>query len=550
MLKELNRRYAGKKVSISVPATRTETLTPELIEQVKQVRKTGFTIAPEAGSERMRRVINKGNKVEDLLQACRNAFGAGYELIKFYYLCGLPFERDEDLVGVADETYQALKIGLEHTKRVHINVSVSSLVPKPFTPFQWVAQPTREENRRKLNLVKHNLSDKRLKFKCHDERMSLVEGLFARGDRRLSQVLHAAFRNGCRFDEWSEHLRYDLWEKTFTETSVDLDFYVHRERSRDEVLPWDHLFIQMRKEWLWNEFEAARNAAFVEDCSVGKCVQFCGVCDFKSIKNKSYVVDEREIAAKKGNREWYGRFSGEVHPESPKVVKNQIVSGGLSKKLRATFVKKDMAALMGHLELMNVLKRAILRTGADVAYSEGFHPQMKLSMGGALPLGMESECEQFDLVVRGALELEDFCQRLNVALPDGLRVIGSGWIDLHAPSIYSRLKSMMYEVEFSGSARTGVLPALERGIADFVAGRDFVYTRSNSRQDMHKPERVFSLNRLVRIDPVPQGDGVRFTTLVEQSATVKPVEVLAALSGHGPETFSGVRIKKVAVEFF
>lgn len=558
-LKELNRRYADKKVSISVPATRTETLTPELIEQVKKVRRTGFTIAPEAGSERMRRVINKGNKVEDLLQACRNAFSAGYELIKFYYLCGLPFERDEDLIGMAKEARQALDIGLHHTRRAHINVSVSSLVPKPFTPFQWVQQATREENRHKLELVKYNLGDKRLKFKCHDENMNRIEGLFSRGDRRLSRVLYQAFANGCRFDEWREHLRHDLWEKTFAETGVDLDFYLHRERGKDEVLPWDHLFIQMRKEWLWQEFEAARNAAFVADCSVDKCAQFCGVCDFKAIKNKSYVVSDQEMAARKGHREWYGRF-GKITPPEPALtpslslegegdVKGKRVGADILQKLRAKFLKQREAALFGHLELMSALKRAILRAGVDVAYSEGFHPQMRLSMGFALPLGMESVCEYFDLVVREWVEPEKFRETLNAALPDGLFVTELEWIDLHAPSIYSQTRSVSYEVMLKGQNRGELLSALSRAIVDFAAGREFNYTRIAREHQVRRPNRVFNLNRLVSFE-TPSAEGVvRFSTRIEGEATVRPLEVVAALAGCESEDLLGSLVKKTGTSF-
>lgn len=556
-LKELNRRYADKKVSISVPATRTETLTPELIEQVKKVRRTGFTIAPEAGSERMRRVINKGNKVEDLLQACRNAFAAGYELIKFYYLCGLPFERDEDLTGMAREARQALDIGLQHTRRAHINVSVSSLVPKPFTPFQWVPQATRAENRYKLDLVKHNLGDKRLKFKCHDDNMSQIEGLFARGDRRLSQVLHQAFVNGCRFDEWREHLCYDLWEKTFAETSVDLNFYLHRERGKDEVLPWDHLFIQMRKEWLWQEYEAARNAAFVADCSVDKCAQFCGVCDFKTIKNKSYVIDERDIAAKKGNREWYGRFGNHGHHtltptlslEGEGASRARRVGTGILQKLRAKFVKEREAALFGHLELMSALKRAILRSGAEVAYSEGFHPQMRLSMGFALPLGMESVCEYFDLVLREWVDLDSFREKLNVALPDGLSVTEIEWIDLQAPSIYSQTKSVSYEVVLRGQDQTELLSGLSQAISDFTAGKEFSYTRVAREHQTRKPERIFRLNRLINFTAPFAENVLRFSTRIEAEATVKPLEVVAALAGCTLESLSGSLVKKTGASF-
>jgi radical SAM family uncharacterized protein/radical SAM-linked protein len=452
-LKEMNARYANEKVSISVPATRTETLTPELIEQVKKVRKTGFTIAPEGGSERMRRVINKGNKVEDLMRACRNAFSAGYELIKFYYLCGLPFETDEDLVGMASEAREALQIGREYTRRTRINVSVSSFVPKPFTPFQWTSQMTIDETKRKHHLVKSKLGDKALQFKCHEPEMSFLEGLFSRGDRRLSEVLYKAYQKGCRFDEWREHFRFDKWQEVFEETGVDLYFYIHRERDQHEVLPWDHLFSQMRKEWLWKEFEAARNEAYVADCSIEKCAQFCGVCDFKEVKNKIYVVDDNEVAAKKGNRDWIGRFGKNTdvvpHVMTKEVSEVSPTESPLRYKIRALYEKMGMASYFGHLELMNHMKRAIQRTGVKVAYSEGFHPQIKLAMGHALPMGLESEAEYFDLILLERPDLPVFLKELNLALPDGLRIVSMSEVERKTESLNASTEAIDYVLDLS-----------------------------------------------------------------------------------------------------
>lgn len=556
-LKELNRRYAGKNVSISVPATRTETLTPELIAEVKKVRRTGFTIAPEAGSERMRRVINKGNKIDDLLVACRNAFSAGYQLIKFYYLCGIPFEHDEDVIGIANEAGQALDIGLEYTRNLEINVSVSTLVPKPFTPFQWDPQLTLEETRRKHDLVRRHLKDRRLRFKCHKPEMSFLEGLFARGDRRLSTVVFHAFQNGCRFDEWEEHLNFPKWQATIAATKVDTDFYLHRMRGQDEVLPWDHLFSQMLKSWLWDEREAARTEAYIADCSLEKCAKFCGACDFKTIKNKIYVIDEKPLAAKKGNREWYGRF-GEVSSadgESAGAGTSNLMSNETQPtthdklKLRVHFSKTELASLFGHLELMSHLKRALIRIGTPVTYSEGFHPQMKLAMGYALPLGLESDCESFDLVLHKELDVEKFVMRLNDSLPQGLMVQNAEYIDLKAPSIYSITKAIDYRIQFPEAVLRENFATLRANLNEFQGGKEFTLVRGRSGK--RQRSREFSLNKFVRLPKSPLTDEnvFEFTTLCDPEGSVKPTEVVATLGGLSTEQMNQIKVRKVGIHW-
>lgn len=563
-MKALNARYAGKNVAISVPATRTETLTPELIAEVKKVRKTGFTIAPEAGSERMRRVINKGNKTEDLMRACHNAFSAGYRLIKFYYLCGIPFEHDEDLIGMADEADQALRIGFKFTGQAEINMSVSTLVPKPFTPFQWDPQITIEETKRRHALIKRHIRDKRVRFKYHEPEMSFLEGVFSRGDRRLSKAVYRAFENGCRFDEWQEHFDFAKWQKTFEETGIDTAFYVHRLRDQNEVMPWDHLFSQMLKTWLWDERENARIEAYQADCSLEKCASFCGACDFKTVKNRIYVIDEKPLAAKKGNREWYGRFgqkgptpfSDPSHDQSqpPQELKaeNPEPQAVLPKerfKLRVSFAKMGLAALIGHSELLNHLRRAILRTGAPVAYSEGFHPQMKISMGYALPLGMESESESFDLALTKAIDPEKFIVSLNAALPQGISAQNADYIDFKSPSLYSLTQAVSYRVELPKALVSDRAEVLKANLERLKSGKDLIFVRAH--HDRSKPERSFDVSRLVQVSKTPYADDpvLEFTAACDPEGSIKPSEVVMALTGLTGGESNTFLVKKVGVRY-
>ncbi|EKD50863.1 MAG: hypothetical protein ACD_62C00409G0002, partial [uncultured bacterium] len=300
LVKELNQIFLGKKISLSVPATRTETLTQELVQQVAKVRKTGFTIAPEAGSERLRRVINKGNLASDLFEACRNAFSQGYRLIKFYYMFGLPFEIEDDLQGIAREAEQALAIGRGFSNAVKINIGLSLLIPKPFTPFQWVSQMTTEDAKAKLSLIRRNLTSRAIQLKWPDFSSSMIEGLFARGDRRLGALLFEAYRLGCRFDQWQEHFDFAKWEAAIKTTGVDIGHYLYRERDENEIFPWEHLFEQLDKKFLWQEYQKAREESHTPDCTQTAC-QACGVCDFDKIRNRVVQSQKQEANVDRGS---------------------------------------------------------------------------------------------------------------------------------------------------------------------------------------------------------------------------------------------------------
>ncbi len=471
-LADLNTRFADSPMSVSIPATRTETLTPEIIREIKKVRQTGFTIAPEAGTERMRRVINKGNAEADLFRTVDNVFKEGWRLIKFYYLMGLPTETEADLQGIVREAEMARDIGRRYTRSPNINVSVSSFVPKPFTPFQWHGQDTLEENRRKQAFFREAFHRRPgLKFKWHNAHMSLVEGLFSRGDRRLSALLLAAYRLGCRLDEWEEQFDFAKWERAMEETKTDLHFYVYRVRDLDEVLPWDHLFVQMRKDFLKREYQGALEEAFVADCSMNKC-ENCGVCDFHEIKNRLYLpaAETGSIVFKKGHRLGTGSALGlgESSPATPSFrerVKAAIAAHpntGVppnAQRYRFRYGKTGPATFIGHLDMVNHLRRAIRRLDTPVLYSQGFHPQMRLALGNPLKLGKASQAEYFDLVVSEPLDLATWIPELNEALPLGLQVHAGEVIPLKSPSI--QVEAALVASEAKRSFAEG--EALEKG---------------------------------------------------------------------------------------
>lgn len=277
-------------VSVSLPSLRIDSFSIELAKEMQQVRKSGLTFAPEAGTQRLRDVINKGVTEADLEEAVGSAFRAGWSSVKLYFMIGLPTETDEDVLGIADLAYKVLDLykQIKGRRGARVTVSVSSFVPKPHTPFQWFPQNSREEIERKQQLLKARLRDRNISYNWHDSQTSFMEGVFARGDRRLGKVLLTAWQNGVRFDGWSEHFRYDVWMDAFAAHGVDPHFYANRERSQDELLPWDHLSSGVTKEFLQREYKNAVAAAFTPDCRRDVC-SACGACPNLGVK----VVDWR-----------------------------------------------------------------------------------------------------------------------------------------------------------------------------------------------------------------------------------------------------------------
>jgi len=264
------------RVGVSLPSLRADAFSLELAQQVQRVRKTGLTFAPEAGTQRLRDVINKGVTTQDLLETAAAAFAAGWQSIKLYFMIGLPTETDEDIMGIAQLTREVLATrGKPGGGRV--NVSVAGFVPKAHTPFQWEAQNTREELARKQRLLKSKLKDRRVEYGWHDAGMSVLEAVFARGDRRLGEVLVKAFQLGCRFDAWTESFDWSRWEAAFAACGRDPGFYAQRSREADEVFPWSHLSAGVDQEFLWQERLRAYAGLATADCRWAPC-HGCGTC--------------------------------------------------------------------------------------------------------------------------------------------------------------------------------------------------------------------------------------------------------------------------------
>ncbi len=266
------------QVSVSLPSLRVDAFTVGVASQIQKVRRTGLTFAPEAGTWRMRQVINKLVREEDLYGAVESAFSQGWRRVKLYFLTGLPTETDEDTLGIAELARNCVAVGRHHQKSVSVTASVGGFVPKPQTPFQWFGQATIPDLQHRINLLRDaTRRDRGVQLRWHDPKASLAEGIASRGDRRVGAVIEEVWRRGGVFQEWSEHFSLDLWTEAMAHHGLSAEWYVHRDRSRDEILPWSHISAGLHDDFLWQEWEDALVAAGTPDCRWTPCYD-CGAC--------------------------------------------------------------------------------------------------------------------------------------------------------------------------------------------------------------------------------------------------------------------------------
>jgi radical SAM family uncharacterized protein/radical SAM-linked protein len=512
LLKGLMDRYAAQKKAVSLPSMRVGSLSPEMAEEVRRVRKTGFTLAPEAGSDRLRSVINKGITEADLLENARAVYSAGWRLIKLYFMIGLPTETMDDIQGIVDISREVKRQGKFAGNGGDVNVSVSSFVPKPHTPFQWEPQISEEEIVEKQRFLRPALKKKKLIMKWQDASLSGLEGVFARGDRRLSKLLIEAHRLGCRFDGWWEHFDRLKWQQAFDNSGIDATFY-HRRRELDEPLPWDHIDCGVRREFLLAEREAALVGASTPDCRSAECTG-CGVCDFETVKLR---LNEPVP---------FGAYACEIPPQQ---------ASELAKRIRIRFEKLGRMRFLSHLEMLTLFVRAVSRAGIPMRYSQGFHPHPKFSFATALSVGIESHAEYMDMEVDAGYSAEELQQALNRTLPEGVRVLEAALVPMRALALSVIMERVRYRVTLPEQLAVD----LEQKAAQFLALESWPLRREKKKGkavEFDLRHELFELTVGERTLEMVVGRG-------------KPVEFSGAILGLPAEALKEARLEKLEVLF-
>lgn len=514
LVRDLTHRWAPDMVALSLPSMRTETFDRDIAEQIKKVRKTGFTLAPEAGSERLREVINKGNTREDLIQAVKGAFDAGWQRIKLYFMIGLPTETSEDLDAIIDTVKLLSRIG----GKGKITVSVSTFIPKAHTPFQWERQISAEETRKKQDYLSLGLRKIKIKPKFHNAETSFLEGVIARGDSKISKVILEAYKRGARLDGWEDHLKPDIWICAFQELGIDPDYYL-RERPVDKPLPWEMVDTGISKEFLLQERQRAYENIHTPDCRSGNC-QGCGVCDFESVKpTLGNDLDEKGVYC----------------PQAQEKADQQI------RRFRLKYAKKGRSKYLSHRDLIRAFHRAFRRTGFTLDYSKGFHPHPKMRFSLPIPLGVESLNEYLDFdLIEGAEAEVMISDRLAKSLPEGLNILDLQEITLNDQPISDKIKAVIYQLNM----RERMTPQdLEKRILEFKSLKSLNITKRRKGKDKTRDLKEF-INWIEQ-----KGSFITISLKVDRSGSVNPLDAFSAMIPLNLQEVKTLEIVKVGVEF-
>ena len=427
-------------VSLGVSSLRAYGLGEDTLEDLARMRATGLTFAPEAGSQRMRDVINKNVTEEQLLETAERVFGRGWQKMKLYFMIGLPTETDDDVVGIVETGARTVSVGRRTIgRKPTVTVSVSTHVPKPHTPFQWCALDTLSEIERKHAILQDLARRRGVDVRVHDARGSLLEGVLARGDRRVADAIQRAYELGCRFDSWDEHLHFDRWEEALADTGIDVAGIL-RTLPVDARLPWDHIDVGLEDGFLAKEYRKALKNRLSPPCGkpVGAFVHATNLAQAEADQRKLVCYDCGVACDLDGMRQERIDYLSALgaqeprpvppRPERPaRSVKPQPRALSLpqtpSFRMRLLYQKTGRAALSSHLDLVRTIPRVLRRAGIGLAYSRGFHPKPQLALAPALSLGIVSLGELLDVATTEQLDTATLPARLTAACPEGMRFV-------------------------------------------------------------------------------------------------------------------------------
>lgn len=444
VIKELSVDFDEKRVSVSLPSQRIDGFNLELANLVQSVRKSTMTLAPEAGSQRLRDVIRKNITEEQILDTVLTLYENGWSKIKFYFILGLPTETLADVDEMAN-LLEKIKYRTKLLKRekelkhsLDITCTLSIFVPKPFTPFQWFPQANLDEVTERIHYLKDKTKHiKGLKINYHEQAVSQLEAVLTRGDESLCDYIEKLWQKGCYLDAWGEYFDRYVWRETAEELGISLKDLAQKEYSTKESLPWDFIDIGIEKDWLIQEYKDALKNTTKPSCETG-CVN-CGVC--KNFKTKKVMDACYEAKRARGQEDEKQECLPPCHPD--------ILP---SLKYRIKLTKTGILRYFSHLDWQNTFLKALSRSGLNIAFSQGFNPSMKVSLGVALPLFLESECELVDIEIFDDLKIDDLQLKLEKVLPEDCKIISIVKLDKSAKAIDNTAQWAEYEIKLFDAA--------------------------------------------------------------------------------------------------
>ena len=451
VIKELAVDFNNKKVSVSLPSQRIDGFNLELANLVQSVRKSTMTLAPEAGSQRLRDVIKKNITEDMIINAVTTLYENGWSRVKFYFICGLPTETLKDMDEMAD-LFRKIRYRCKLIKKekdlkhgMDLTCTLSIFVPKPFTPFQWCPQMPLEKVTEHINYLKEQIKTiKGVKINYHEQSVSQIEAVLTRGDERLCKYIEALYKKGCYLDAWGEYFNKDIWYETAEELGISLSELAQKQYSLAKPLPWDFINIGVDKEWFKNEYESALSINETQDnlshivptCQT-KCVN-CGVC--KNLKTRKVLDKPYKMSEETAKKFEALKLFEPNDPSTAKPLNLPVY------KYRIKLTKTGILKYFSHLDWQNTFFKAIARTDLRVAFSQGFNPSMKISMGIALPLFAESKCELVDIELYDDISPAELKLKLEKVLPPQSEILSIVKIEKSSKSIDTTVAWAEYEI--------------------------------------------------------------------------------------------------------
>ena len=520
LVQRLGEQCSGDEVSVNLPSLRINAVDVALVDQIARVRKTGFTFAPEAGSERLRRVINKPVDQEAFFQLIDDVFRRGWRTVKFYFMIGLPTETAEDLEGIIETCHRAVQLGRRHHgQKASVNVTLSPFVPKAHTPFQWEGQLEREELDRRFQYLRRELRRRvgpALAVKTSDVNAALIEAVLARGDRRMAAVVRRAWELGARLDGWAEHFRLDLWLEAFSQLGMDPAFCAHRERGEDEVFPYEMIDPGVGRPFLWAERQRAFREEPCEPCDRGGCAG-CAVCG-DSIRH-SFAGETPEPASETPSAA--ARTEDETREQALPL-----------QRIRLAFERLGPLRYLSHLDFIKVVLLILRRARTPLAFSQGHHPQPRVQFAPPLPLGMDGERELMDILLVEPVDPKRLLMELNRIELAGLRFLQAAVEPMTADALEAQVAGSQYRVEPIG--RVADAGELDRALERLASPEPLTMEiqRKNGPRQIDLKQSVLKLERAeARPETPPAAWTAQIAVTHEPGMYVKPQEAMGRLLG-------------------
>jgi radical SAM family uncharacterized protein/radical SAM-linked protein len=561
LVREVMRRLEKEKVSLSVSSLRAYGLDEELLDEIQKVRATGLTFAPEAGTQRMRDVVNKNVTEEQLMQTAERVFSRGWAKMKLYFMIGLPTERDEDVAGIVETGKKALDVGrkVQRGRGPNVTVSVSTHVPKPHTPFQWAALDPLPEIERKQSILRSEAKRAGVDLKMHDAPGTVLEGVLARGDRKVGQAVLLAYQRGARFDSWEEQLDLDRWQKAFDDAGVVMSRYTGT-IPLSARLPWSHIDVGLEDGFLAKEYRKALKDQLSPPCgkAAGMFVHHTNLEQATSDKRKLVCYDcgvACDLSAMRGERLVYLKKLGADGPvpidlekrknKTPQERRPRVqFAQGTPQRFRIRYRKIGPAAFSSHLDMIRALPRIFRRAGLSLFYSQGFHPKPDLTFGPALSLGVASLDEYVDAkIIVGDVAVT--AELLNRHAPAGLEILSVEKLTTSADNVAKALGGDGAYARYVVALARNVLPSL--GLADEAALRHEIEGQLEGGRlvVLRKVDGVGKKIDVRRyLQRITVGRGGAELAAAGVVGDVIPIEVVVALSQQG-----GVKISEVVEAF-